>query len=442
MRLRSARKGVASIVGTVVFVLVFMLALGALAYAANLQAQGARAEAQAQGVAYIRAGESVTFQVTQSGLEAFDSGPSSVALNHVVLRFPNGTVYAPAANAVIPAGGETPVLPLVPAGTCAPGTATCVSKYDSIVSGAAPGASVGLVTSLGNVFWYTGTSGGSGWSNVTFLSAGTWSVPAGVTSAYVVCVGGGGGGGGTGGATATSGLDGGSGGGGGGAGSFAEGFVDLQGTTSVAVAVGQGGSGGSAGTQFTNGGPGGNGLPSSFGGYVACGGGGGGEGSPETSNGSGGSLCEAAPTSGGAGDGVPGGRSTSSGVSNSALQETVYGGGGGGGGSSSYPPGAGSPSDSLDSGTIYTGSPGPSGACAFGGGGGSASPFAHGGSGGAGASSCASGQPGGGAQANSGAGGGGGGGSYSTGASCGYKPGATGGPGGSGVVIVYYQQGA
>lgn len=440
MRLRSGRKGVASVVGTVIFVVVFMLALGTLAFASGMQAQASQAEAQAQGVAAMKAEESVTFAATQGGLEAVNGGPDSVALNHLVLRFPNGTVYALAASAVIPTGGETALLPLVPQGVCTPGTATCVSKYGSIVSGAAAGASVGVVTSLGNAFWYSGSRAQPGWSQADFGGSGTWSVPSGVADAYVVCVGGGGGGGGSGGATDSGGPAGSGGGGGGGVGSLAQGFVFLGGVTSVQVTIGQGGAPGSAGSGTTSGGAGVPGGASSFGAFLSCAGGQGGGGSGFNLNGASGSSCSTASAPvGGAGDGVPGGGPTLGGVAANALQATEYGGGGGGGSSYSTPPGAGSPSDSLTSGTLFTGAPGTSGICAMGGGGGSASPFADGGGGGAAATSCGSGQQGGSARPSSGAGGGGAGGSYSTSAACGGKPGQAGGSGGSGLVIVYYQ---
>lgn len=166
------RPGVASVIGTVFFVLVFMMALGAMAYASALQSQSAGAQVSAEQVAASRGAESLTFDGQGSGLAAVVSGPTTAVVNHVVLRFPNGTVYPLPASAAIPTGGSLNVQALIPAGVCSPGTATCLSKYNQIVAGNPPGASVGLVTSMGNVFWYTPSISLVRWSLLTDLPAG------------------------------------------------------------------------------------------------------------------------------------------------------------------------------------------------------------------------------------------------------------------------------
>ena len=188
-------------VGTIFFIFVFMLALGSMAYESGLQAQASQAEQQAQAVAARRMGESVVFQQGGTGLAAKDAGGYSVGVNHLILKFPNGTVYALPVSSVLSAGAALPVRPLVPAGVCSPGSATCLSKYDQLVSGDPPGGAVGLLTSMGNVFWFSGAGSAGGKTEVKLLASGTWTVPAGVTSVYVICVGGGGGGGGGGGST-------------------------------------------------------------------------------------------------------------------------------------------------------------------------------------------------------------------------------------------------
>lgn len=43
---------------------------------------------------------------------------------------------------------------IVPGGVCTPGSATCLSKYNLIVSGNPSGSSVGVVSSLGKSYWY------------------------------------------------------------------------------------------------------------------------------------------------------------------------------------------------------------------------------------------------------------------------------------------------
>ncbi len=157
--MRIQRRGVASVVGTVIFVIVFMMALGTLAYASGLQTQASAAQERAQQAAAMRSSEALTFSQGATGLIATDSGPASVYINHLILRFPNGTVYTLAAVASVPVGGSTSVQALVPTGVCAPGTATCLSKYNQIVAGNVPGSAVGTVTSLGNSFWYDPAAG-------------------------------------------------------------------------------------------------------------------------------------------------------------------------------------------------------------------------------------------------------------------------------------------
>jgi hypothetical protein len=169
------RRGVAAVIGTLFFVLVFMLALGASAYASSLQGQAAQAQMAAQQTASRRGSESIVYASRPTGLAAVDVGPSGASINHIVLRFPNGTAYLLSATALVPAAGSLAVRSIVPSGVCTPGAATCLSKYDQIVSGNPPGSSVGLVTSLGNVFWYVFTSGqvGRGSTNAVLSSVST-----------------------------------------------------------------------------------------------------------------------------------------------------------------------------------------------------------------------------------------------------------------------------
>ncbi|MDG6909284.1 MAG: hypothetical protein JRN08_02850 [Nitrososphaerota archaeon] len=155
MRCYAGRRGIASVIGTMFFVVVFMLALGAMAYESGLQAQTAQVEAQAQALSSRRGEESLGFGGGPGGLMAVNEGPSTLAVEYVVLRFPNGTVYPLATSVSIPTSGMAEVEGMVPSGVCTPGGATCLSKYDQIVQGDPPGSSVGLVTSLGNSFWYT-----------------------------------------------------------------------------------------------------------------------------------------------------------------------------------------------------------------------------------------------------------------------------------------------
>ena len=112
---------------------------------------------------------------------------------------------------------------------------------------------------------FPATGGGAGGAIVTFSTAGTssWTVPAGVTRAYVVLCGAGGGG--------TGGSGGGSAGGSGGSGGCAEGWLNTTPGASLAYTIGAGGAGGTSG-----GGLGGDGgstaVGSGFGTYTATGG--------------------------------------------------------------------------------------------------------------------------------------------------------------------------
>ena len=161
------RHGVASVVGTVFFVLVFMMALGSLAYAWGLQQQSAAAQESAVLAVSNRGEESLAFAESGAGLLATNEGPASVSINHLALRYPNGTVYPMPARAVIAPGDTVLVLSLVPTGICSPGTATCGSRFSQIAEGDPPGSSVGLVTGLGNTFWFTYEDRQVEWSTIT-----------------------------------------------------------------------------------------------------------------------------------------------------------------------------------------------------------------------------------------------------------------------------------
>jgi len=154
MRFPVHRRGVASVIGTVFFVVVFMLATGALAYESGLQAQASQDEEAAAQLAAMRSAEDLVFRVTGAGLEASNTGSSSVLINHLVMMYTNGTAYALPVSATILRGSALEVAGLVENATCSPARATCLAKYAQIVSGRAPGSSIGLVSSLGNVFWY------------------------------------------------------------------------------------------------------------------------------------------------------------------------------------------------------------------------------------------------------------------------------------------------
>jgi len=140
-----------------IFVVVLMLAMGAQVYMSGLQARANGADNQAQQVEYRRGAESLTYAFSGSGLVALNGGPSTAEVVDMYIRDPNGSVYSGSAflPAYIPPGSAAPVQALVPNGVCLPtGTSTCVARYLDATRGSGSGYAVGLVTSLGNTFWY------------------------------------------------------------------------------------------------------------------------------------------------------------------------------------------------------------------------------------------------------------------------------------------------
>jgi hypothetical protein len=178
---RGRRRGVASVVGMLFLVVIFMLAIGAQVYVSGVQDQSAQAGEQAQELLIRRAQETLVFAQGAGGLTVTDGGPASAMVVGMVLKFGNGTVYdlnggsSPQFQpAPIPSSGSLQVAPLVPAGTCSPGTASCVAAYDAIVGGGpVSGQGVGLLTSLGNTFWYTPAAPAGGTATSYYLTAAT-----------------------------------------------------------------------------------------------------------------------------------------------------------------------------------------------------------------------------------------------------------------------------
>jgi len=160
MNIRRKRKGVASIIGTILFVVVFMVAIGAQAYMSSIQAESIQAAQQVQQLVNQRGAEELIYSSPSSGLTVTNDGAISSNVVAVVLKFANGTVYSLSQTTILPSGASVLVQSIIPGGSC--GGATCLSKYNSIISGAAPGSLVGLVTSFGNAFWYTSSSSSGG----------------------------------------------------------------------------------------------------------------------------------------------------------------------------------------------------------------------------------------------------------------------------------------
>ncbi|QQG49006.1 MAG: hypothetical protein HY247_01435 [archaeon] len=175
------RRGVSSVLGVLFLALVFLVAIGTQTYLSGLQAQSSRAQGQAAQRDSQRAREGIDFGGGPSSLSATNTGAATETEVAMIMKFENGTIYnlnqgsTPVFSPVsLTAGGRVLLQPLVPSGTCTPGTATCLSKFNSIVSGGAvPGRELGLVTSLGNVFWYQPSGGSLGQGSGQFFHIGT-----------------------------------------------------------------------------------------------------------------------------------------------------------------------------------------------------------------------------------------------------------------------------
>jgi hypothetical protein len=153
------------VVGTLIFVLVLMLAMGAQAYMSGLQAEAAEVYGQAQQVLGQHGEESLAYGFSASGLVVANGGPATSEVVGMYIRDPNGSVYSGSTFPVayLPAGSEASVKSLVPAGVCLPtGTTSCLARFLDATRGSGPGYSVGLTTSLGNTFWYPSTEDAPG----------------------------------------------------------------------------------------------------------------------------------------------------------------------------------------------------------------------------------------------------------------------------------------
>ena len=146
------RKGVASVIGTMLFVLVLMAGLGAVAYVYSLQGQSSQAAQQTQQLLNLKGRESLTYQALGGGVLAVaNAGSSASTIRYVILRFANGSVYQFTPNLLIGRGSLLSIPSLIPSQNC--GLSTCLSKYYTILASTNAGNSVGVVTALGNVFW-------------------------------------------------------------------------------------------------------------------------------------------------------------------------------------------------------------------------------------------------------------------------------------------------
>ena len=147
------RKGIASIVGTLFFALTFLAAVGTFMYIEGAQTQYNQAVQNAQATVDQRQRESLTYQAFPNGtLGIENTGTSSSQLVAAILKLANGSVFSFSQASTLGSNAVEPVPALIPMNqNC--GTSTCLSRYDYILGSSNSGDSIGIVTSLGNVFW-------------------------------------------------------------------------------------------------------------------------------------------------------------------------------------------------------------------------------------------------------------------------------------------------
>ena len=147
------RKGIASIVGTLFFALTFLAAVGTFMYIEGAQTQYNQAVQNAQATVDQRQRESLTYQAFPNGtLGIENTGTTSSQLVAAILRLANGSVFSFSQASTLGSSGVEPIPALIPMNqNC--GTSTCLSRYDYILGSTNAGDSIGIVTSLGNIFW-------------------------------------------------------------------------------------------------------------------------------------------------------------------------------------------------------------------------------------------------------------------------------------------------
>jgi len=155
MRLVPARRrGVASVVGTLLFVIVLLAAFASLEYIEALQSQSVQAQQAALNLMAAKASTSLTFQYL-NGLSVTNTGPAGLTVVDLFLKFANGSIFTIGTNTPVSSGGNQGLSSLV-SGTC--GGSSCISKYNTLLNSNAPGSTIGVMTSAGASFWYAPAS--------------------------------------------------------------------------------------------------------------------------------------------------------------------------------------------------------------------------------------------------------------------------------------------
>src|SRR5215467_3754056 len=138
-----------------------VLAIGSQIYLMNLQGQSSQGYQQAISTQVRRASEILDFTLPAAGLTVVNGGPTTTRIIGMYIKYPNGSVYSGStfSGRDVASSSAVAVQGLVPSGVCLPtGTSTCSSRYGTVVGSATPGYAIGLLTSLGNTFWYAPAS--------------------------------------------------------------------------------------------------------------------------------------------------------------------------------------------------------------------------------------------------------------------------------------------
>ncbi|MDG6918610.1 MAG: hypothetical protein JRN62_04140 [Nitrososphaerota archaeon] len=148
----SRRRGIASVLGGLIFLIIMMGALVALAYQSSLQEQTAQVNEQDQMLIYAKGQEAIAFVASGDGtLNILNAGQASSKVVDMLLVTGAGTIYTLGESVTIPSQGIVPVPGMIPSRNC--GTQTCLAAYDSILASTSAQVGVAIITSLGNAFW-------------------------------------------------------------------------------------------------------------------------------------------------------------------------------------------------------------------------------------------------------------------------------------------------
>jgi len=146
-----SRRAQASVIGSILFFVLFAAAMGGVAYYASSQSQANAAANKAQQIVGQRNMESLTYQSSSGQLAISNTGAAGTTVKYIVLKFANGSVYEFTPNTSLGTGSLASIPSLIPSQNC--GLSTCLSKYNTILRSTNTGDSIGVVTSMGNVFW-------------------------------------------------------------------------------------------------------------------------------------------------------------------------------------------------------------------------------------------------------------------------------------------------